>query len=45
MPLKIVTVLFASIAMGIGIDYSIHFISHYNISVINFEDKKKAIEE
>jgi predicted RND superfamily exporter protein len=29
-PLNIVTVLVASIAMGIGIDYSIHFFSHFN---------------
>jgi len=29
-PLNIATVLVASVAMGIGIDYSIHFISHFN---------------
>jgi uncharacterized protein len=29
-PLNIATVLVASIAMGIGIDYSIHVISHFN---------------
>ncbi|VAW30344.1 hypothetical protein MNBD_BACTEROID07-1966 [hydrothermal vent metagenome] len=29
-PLNMGTVLVASIAMGIGIDYSIHFISHFN---------------
>lgn len=28
--LNIATVLVASVALGIGIDYSIHFISHYN---------------
>jgi predicted RND superfamily exporter protein len=32
-PLNIVTVLVASVAMGIGIDYSIHFISHFNHSI------------
>ena len=29
-PLNMGTVLVASIAMGIGIDYSIHFITHFN---------------
>jgi len=32
-PLNIATVLVASIAMGIGIDYSIHVISHFNNSI------------
>jgi predicted RND superfamily exporter protein len=32
-PLNIATVLVASIAMGIGIDYSIHVITHFNHSV------------
>ena len=32
-PLNIATVLVASIAMGIGIDYSIHVISHFNDSL------------
>ncbi|MHC1778004.1 MAG: RND family transporter [Lentimicrobium sp.] len=32
-PLNIATVLVASIAMGIGIDYAIHVISHFNNSV------------
>jgi hypothetical protein len=32
-PLNIATVLVASIAMGIGIDYSIHVITHFNNSV------------
>ncbi len=44
-PLNVVTVLVASIAMGIGIDYSIHFISHFNHSVKHFKSVKKAIEE
>ena len=32
-PLNIVTVLVASIAIGIGVDYSIHVITHFNSSV------------
>jgi len=32
-PLNIATVLVASIAMGIGIDYSIHVITHFNDSI------------
>jgi hypothetical protein len=32
-PLNIATVLVASIAMGIGIDYSIHIITHFNYSI------------
>jgi hypothetical protein len=32
-PLNIATVLVASIAMGIGIDYSIHIITHFNDSL------------
>ncbi len=44
-PLNIVTVLVASIAIGIGIDYSIHFISHFNHSVKDLNSVPKAIEE
>jgi uncharacterized protein len=32
-PLNIVTVLVASIAIGIGVDYSIHIITHFNSSI------------
>ncbi len=32
-PLNIATVLVASVAMGIGIDYSIHVITHFNNSI------------
>jgi len=32
-PLNLVTVLVASIAMGMGIDYSIHVITHFNDSI------------
>ncbi len=34
-PLNIATVLVASIAMGIGVDYSIHVITHFNSSIKN----------
>ena len=44
-PLNVVTVLVASIAMGIGIDYSIHFISHFNHSVKNYKSINTAIKE
>ncbi len=44
-PLNIVTVLVASIAIGIGIDYSIHFISHFNHSVRRLNSIPDAIEE
>jgi len=45
-PLDIATVLVASIALGIGIDYSIHIITHFNHSFNgNGGDATKAIEE
>ena len=45
-PLDIATVLVASIALGIGIDYSIHIITHFNHSLNgNGGDVKKALEE
>jgi len=44
-PLDIVTVLVASIAIGIGIDYSIHFMSHFNHSVQRLNSVSGAIEE
>ena len=44
-PLNIVTVLVASIAMGIGIDYSIHFISHYNHNLKQYQSVQTAIKE
>lgn len=43
--LNIVTVLVASIAMGIGIDYSIHFISHFNHSINKYKVVQLAVEE
>ncbi|MCD4678216.1 MAG: MMPL family transporter [Desulfobacula sp.] len=44
-PLDIATVLVASIALGIGIDYSIHIITHFNHSFNGNGDINKAIEE
>jgi len=44
-PLNIATVLVASVAMGIGIDYSIHFISHFNHGIIKFKNVNEALKE
>jgi predicted RND superfamily exporter protein len=44
-PLNIVTVLVASVAMGIGIDYSIHFISNFNLSLKKRGNLNKAVED
>lgn len=44
-PLNVVTVLVASIAMGIGIDYSIHFISHLNLLLTKYNNLNLAIKE
>ena len=44
-PLNVVTVLVASIAMGIGIDYSIHFVSHFNHAVKRHREVLPAIDE
>ena len=44
-PLNIATVLVASIAIGIGIDYSIHFVSHFNHLFKEYGNVAKAIEE
>jgi len=44
-PLNIATVLVASIAMGIGIDYSIHVITHFNDSIKNGASIKQAMED
>jgi len=43
-PLDIATVLVASVALGIGIDYSIHVITHFNHSLKETGEIKKAIE-
>ena len=44
-PLNIATVLVASVALGIGIDYSIHIISHFNHIYKESGNAKIAIEE
>lgn len=44
-PLNIATVLVASIAMGIGIDYSIHFFSYFNHVKANGSSVSDAISE
>lgn len=43
--LNIATVLVASVALGIGIDYSIHIISHFNYVLRDTQDFKAAIQE
>ncbi len=43
--LNIATVLVASVALGIGIDYSIHIISHFNESFKKSQDLYGAIQE
>ena len=44
-PLDIATVLVGSIALGIGIDYSIHFISGFNSHLKENGDAEEAIEK
>lgn len=44
-PLNIATVLVASIAMGIGIDYSIHVITHFNSHISEGATISKALED
>ena len=44
-PLNIATVLVASIAMGIGIDYSIHVISHFDDSLQKGASIKQALND
>jgi len=43
--LNMATVLVASVALGIGIDYSIHVISHFNHTYKITKDPVKAIED
>jgi predicted RND superfamily exporter protein len=43
--LNIATVLVASVALGIGIDYSIHIISHFNETFKKTNDIEQAIED
>jgi predicted RND superfamily exporter protein len=44
-PLNIATVLVASIAMGIGIDYSIHVITHFNDSLHKGASIREALND
>ncbi len=44
-PLNIATVLVASVALGIGIDYSIHIISHFNSTLKITGNARLAIED
>jgi predicted RND superfamily exporter protein len=44
-PLNVATVLVASVALGIGVDYSIHIMSYFDYSYIIHHDFKKAIEQ
>ncbi len=44
-PLNVVTVLVASVAIGIGIDYSIHFISYYDEALKRLGSVSKAVNE
>ena len=44
-PLNIETVLVASVAMGIGIDYSIHFISHFNHGLKKSKNINEALKD
>lgn len=44
-PLNIATVLVASVALGIGIDYSIHIISHFNSTFKITGNARLAIED
>ena len=44
-PLDIATVLVASVALGIGIDYSIHIITHFNHIHKETSDLDKAMQE
>lgn len=43
-PLNVATVLVASVALGIGVDYSIHIISYFDYSYILTTDFKEALE-
>lgn len=43
-PLDIVTALLSSIMIGVGVDYTIHFLWRYKIEFVELGDRKKAIE-
>ena len=44
-PLNVATVLVASVAMGIGIDYSIHYVTSFNKALRRFGDINRAVED
>ncbi len=44
-PLSTTTALVSSIAIGIGIDYAVHFIERYKIYALKTKDKTKTIQE
>mgnify|MGYP003388557420 FL=1 len=44
-PLETTTALISSIAIGIGIDYAVHFIDRYKIEALKHKDKSFAIQE
>ena len=44
-PLNMATVLVASVALGIGIDYSIHVISHFNHSIKKGNNLNRALND
>jgi predicted RND superfamily exporter protein len=44
-PLNVVTVLVASVSMGIGIDYAIHYIAHFNDALQRGYELESAVEE
>ena len=43
-PLSTTTALLSSIAVGIGIDYAVHFIERYKIYALQTSDKQKTID-
>lgn len=43
-PLSTTTALISSIAIGIGIDYAVHFIERYKIYALETKDKQKTME-
>ncbi len=43
-PLETTTALISSIAIGIGIDYAVHFIDRYKINALTTQDKNKTAE-
>ena len=44
-PLETTTALISSIAIGIGIDYAVHFIDRYKLNALSSQEKSLTIEE